>query len=379
MNKILNAMGTVILMTGSAFSLAESWVPDFSVSTDATYDDNFLMNDSEQDSWIYSLKPEVSLIYVTPVIKSELEAKIAVKRYSEFEQFDSEDPSLNWKNSYKKERSTWTMDFGYSENSQRDVADQDTGQFDSNTLVETINVNPGVSFRVTEKDDIGISFSYIERDYDEEDFSDNDNQTVGLNWQHKIDEVLSTTVNLSDSQYSADRPNVFSNDTDYKKLNVGFIYKHSDSTDINGSVGYFQSDSQKKIISGPVLGVENTENTGLLLNLGMNYSQEKNDWSFHLSRGLYPSSQGEVEERDSAGLGFEHNFTSRSSSGLNISWSSTDSLTDNRDSLTVSPYYHYRMTEKLKLQTSYVFRSFDRQIDTKVESNRVKIGLRYSF
>ena len=97
---------------------------DFSFDADATYDDNFLMSDTEQESWIYSVKPEVSLIYLTPVMTSELDAKLAVKRYSEFDQFDSEDPAFSWKNSYKRARSTWSMDFGYRESSQRDFAEK---------------------------------------------------------------------------------------------------------------------------------------------------------------------------------------------------------------------------------------------------------------
>ena len=380
MNKISKSIaGALLLVTFPAASLAAGWVADFSFDADAAYDDNFLMSDTEQESWIYSVKPEVSLIYLTPVVTSELDAKLAVKRYSEFDQFDSEDPAFNWKNSYKTARSTWSMDFGYRESSQRDFAEEDTGQFDSNTIVETVYVDPSVVFRVTEKDDLGISLGFTERDYDADDFSDNENETVGLNWQHKVDEVLSTTANISVSKYQADRPNINTNETDYENITVGFIYQYSESLNINGSTGYFQSDSRKRIISGPAVVIVDSENTGLLLNLGMNYSQEKTDWSLSLSRGLYPSSQGDVEERDSLGIGFEHRFTTRSSSGINVSWYNTNSVDNDRESINISPYYHYRLTEKLTLQTSYVFRSFDRQLGGEVDSNRVKLGLRYSF
>ena len=87
MNKTTKSIAAAILLvTFPAVSLAAGWVADFSFDADATYDDNFLMNEAEQESWIYSLKPEASLIYLTPVIKSELDAKLAVKRYSEFDQ-----------------------------------------------------------------------------------------------------------------------------------------------------------------------------------------------------------------------------------------------------------------------------------------------------
>ncbi|MGB0449072.1 MAG: hypothetical protein ACPGF6_00675 [Porticoccaceae bacterium] len=380
MNNISKSIaGAILLVSFPAVSLAAGWVADFNLDADATYDDNFLMNDAEQESWIYSLKPEVSLIYLTPVMTSELDAKLAVKRYSEFDQFDSEDPAINWKNSLKKSRSTWSLDFGYSENSQRDFAEEDTGQFDSNTVVETVYVDPGVVFRVTEKDDLGISLGYTEREYDADDFSDNENETLGLNWQHKVDEVLSTTANISVSQYSADRPNINSNETDYEQITVGFLYQYSESLNINGSTGYFQSDSRKRILTGPAVVIVESDNTGVLLNLSLNYSQESNDWSLSLSRSLYPSSQGDVEERDRVGISFEHDFSSRSSTGIKASWFNTDSITEDRESINISPYYHYRLTEKLTLQTSYIFRRFDRQSSEEVESNRVKLGLRYSF
>ena len=168
MKRILKTIGaTVLLSTVSAVAQGAGWVADFSLDANATYDDNFLMNDQEQESWIYTLKPEASLIYASQVMTYELQTSLALKRYSEFDQFDSEDPAFDWKNSYQRERSTWSLDFGYSENSQRDLAEDDTGQFDSNSIVETTYADSGVSYRITEKDDLGISFSHTERDYDQ--------------------------------------------------------------------------------------------------------------------------------------------------------------------------------------------------------------------
>lgn len=379
MNRILKIITFLpLLATLPAVSMAAGWVADFSFDANATYDDNFLMNNAEQESWIYTLKPEASLIYASPVMTSELQTSLALKRYSEFERFDSEDPSINWKNSYQRQRSTWTLDFGYSENSQRDLAEDDVGQFDSNTIVETTYANPGVSYRITEKDDLGISFSYTEREYDGEDFSDNDNQTVSINWQRKLNQALSTTVTVSDSEYSAERTAISTVETDYEKATVGLIYRYSEATTFSGSTGYFQSNSQE-IIGQPALLVIETDNTGLLLNLSAEHSQQKNKWSINLSRSLYPSSQGNVEERDSVRVTFDRELSGRSTAGINLSWHETGFDTADRESISVSPYYHYRLTEKLRLQTSYIFRSFDREAAGSVESNRMKIGLRYDF
>lgn len=379
MNKIFRTASFALLLAAvPTASLAAGWVADFSLDANATYDDNFLMNNQDQESWIYTLKPEASLIYASPVMTSELQTSLALKRYSEFDQFDSEDPAFNWKNSYQRQRSTWSLDFGYSENSQRDLAEDDTGQFDSNTIVETVYANPGVTYRITEKDDLGISFNYTERDYDQNDFFENDNQTVSINWQRELNESLSTTVTVSGSQYSAERASTSNIETDYERATVGFIYRYSEGTTISGSTGYFQSDS-REVTGQPAVLIVETDNTGLLLNLSVDHSQQKNKWSLSLSRSLYPSSQGNVEERDSVGGAFERELSGRSSAGISFIWHETSFEMAERESINISPYYHYRLTERLKLQTSYIFRSFDRQISDKVESNRLKIGLRYDF
>jgi len=87
-----------------------------------------------------------------------------------------------------------------------------------------------------------------------------------------------------------------------------------------------------------------------------------------------------VEERDSIGVDYEHQFNGRSASGINISWHNTDHLVQERESLTLSPFYRYHLTEKLQLKTTYIFRRFDRQSTfTEVDSNRFNVGLRYSF
>jgi len=128
MNKTINqiAMG-VALAIAPVVSGAATWVADYSVNANVSYDDNFFMNQSEQDTVVYSVRPEASLMCVSPVVKSQLDARIGINRYAEFDQFDSEDPAFDWKNTYKTERSNWAINIGYSENSQRDAAELDTG------------------------------------------------------------------------------------------------------------------------------------------------------------------------------------------------------------------------------------------------------------
>lgn len=237
-----------------------------------------------------------------------------------------------------------------------------------------------MSFDLTERDQLGISLNYTERDYDTNDFSDNENESIGLNWQHRINEVLATTAMVNLSQYDADRQAVSSNKTDYLQTTVGFIYKRSKAMTINGSLGHFETDSEAQLFFGPIVLVTDTESSGALLQLGIGYSYEKDLFRFNLSRGLYPSSLGVVEERDSIGMDYEHQFSWRSTSGITISWNSSDSLLDERETVTLSPFYRYRLTEKLQLQTTYIFRSFDRDSTaTEVESNRIRVGLCYSF
>ena len=359
-------------------SYAGTWVPTWGIGSSVNYDDNFFMSEDPQDTWEYSVRPELSLKYLTPSVESSLDAKLAVRRYSEFSEFDSEDPSLTWDNSFKSQRATWTLNFGYAENSQRDAAELDTGEFNSNSLVETINVEPGVSYQLTEKDSISLGLSHIGRDYDIGSFSDNENQSLNLGWQHQINQRWTTTVNATVSKYEAARPTVDSSETDYDNVTVGIIYQYSPAMSIQASAGRFTTDRHHIIIVGPTQVITDEDNSGSLATIALAYDQEKNTWSANVTKGLYPSSRGEVEERDSFSLSYERRLSKRSSAGLHTSWSDTSSTTNPREHSSVEPFYRYSITPRLKLDTSYSFRTFDRDNDT-VESNKIKAGLRYSF
>ena len=375
--KLITISAASILIPAVA-SYAGTWVPTWGVGSSVNYDDNFFMSDNEQSTWEYSVRPELSLKYLTPSVESSLDAKLAVKRYSEFSGFDSEDPSLTWDNSFKTQRATWTLDFGYAENSQRDSAELDTGEFNSNSIVETINIEPGVSYQLTEKDSVSLGLSHIERDYDTGDFSDNENQSVNLGWQHKINQRWTTTLNATVSKYEAERPAIDSSETDYDNVTVGIIYQYSPAMSIQASAGRFTSDRHQIVFVGPAQVITDEDNSGSLATIALAYDQEKNTWSVNVSKGLYPSSRGEVEERDSFSLAYERRLSERSSAGVLTSWSDTSSTTNPREHSNIEPFYRYSITPRLKLNTSYSFRAYDRNTGT-VESNKVKAGLRYSF
>jgi hypothetical protein len=364
------------ILVPAVASYAGTWVPEWGLDSSATYDDNFFMDQTEQGTWRYSIKPELSLHYLTPAVESSLQASVAARRYSEFDEFNTTDPSIQWDNSVSGQRSIWTLNFGYQENSQRDFAELDTGQFNSNTVVETLNVEPGVSYQLSEKDTLGLSFGYIERNYDQPDFADNENSSATLSWQHQINQRWTTDISGTASKYEAERAGVNHTETDYENLTAALIYQATESMLINVSIGYFNSDQHRVQLVGPVVSDE--ENSGALASLGISSDEQVNDWSINLSRGLYPSSQGEIEERDSVHFSYERQLSERSSAGLRAEWADTESDINPRENTSISPFYSYRLTPKLKLETSYQFRTFDR-VTGDVESNRIKAGLRYSF
>jgi len=368
--------GSIMLPAMACY--AGTWVPKWGINTHATYDDNFFMDETDQDTWRYSVKPELSLHYLTPAIESSVEAELAVRRYSEFDEFDSEDPAIRWDSSIKAERTTWTLGVGYQENSQRDFADLDTGQFNSNAIVETSSVEPGVSYQLTEKDVISLSFGHIERDYDSLDFADNENDSANIAWQHQLNQRWTTTVSGAVSEYTAERPGRDLTETDYENLTAGIVYQYAEGMTIDLSLGYFNSDQHRVVVVGPLLVITDDDNSGTLATLGFASDQPINDWSVNLQRGLYPSSQGQVEERDSVNVSYERKLSERSAAGIHGAWHDTESELNARESTEISPYYNYRLTPRLRLEASYSYRSFDRQTGN-VNSNRIKAGLLYSF
>lgn len=371
------AVVTLSLLIAVA-SYAGTWIPDWKLDSDISYEDNFFMDETTQDTWRYSVTPELSLIYMTPSVESSLNASIAVRRYSDLDGFDREDPSFSWDNSITSERNTWTFNFGYEEHAQRDRAELDTGQFDSNTIVERLYIEPGVVHRLSEKDSLGLSLRHIERSYDSDDFIDNESDSVAVTWEHQINRRWTTIIDTSISRYQADNTGINTTETDYSNITTGLVYQASEATSLDISIGYFNAEQQQSLLVGPALVITNQENSGVLASFGLISDQPVDDWRLQLNRGLYPSSQGDVEERDSVNFSYERQLTERSSAGVRAAYYDTKSEINARKSTEVAPFYYFYLTPRLKLETSYRYRDFDRELDT-VESNRVEAGMRYSF
>ena len=369
---------SAILLAVSA--QAEKWSPDWGVGAEVTFDDNFLMRENEQDTWVYQVTPSLGVNYESPVAFSSFKALYDVKRYSEFDEFDSEDPHVTWDTSYQQQRVTWLFSAGYHEYSQRDLAEEDTGEFDTTTVVETISVRPGVIVQVGERDELQLSLGYSERDYDASDFADNDNESVALSWRHAFSRVLAGEISGSFSNYFAEIAGLEETDTDYLTASLGIIYNVSEVLTFNASAGYFEIDQELTLLV-PATVIE-TDDSGGVVEMGFNYETENNKWSLTLSRSLYPSSQGEIDERDSVSASWVRQLSKRTSAGLSGLWSDTSSddlNADGREVTRLQPFYAYKLTPKLEMKASYTFLSFDRPTGVQVESNRFNLGLQYQF
>ena len=380
MNKILKTCA--VISSGLFFSvsgLAAKWDADFGLQLSTAYDDNFLMEDDEQDTWEYLVTPSVSFNYDSQKATSSLSLIYVVNRYSEFDEFDSEDPFLTWGASYQTERLRWRINAGYSESSQRDFADEDTGEFDSNTEVETISVSPSVDIQVTQNDFLGITLGYSERNYDANDFADNENESASLEWRHQVSKKLATLLTTSYAEYSSTREFVEDSDTEYVQVQAGFDYKFSETKSLNAYAGYFESDRERVVFTLPANTLLEEDNTGTILGAKLNSKQEQSEWYLSLSRSLYPSSQGEVEERDAVSFSWDYNLSERSSVGFTGSWTETDSTQNGRTVIRFSPSYSYKLTRKIIVEASYQYRQFDPDAGVRTESNRVLVGLDYNF
>ncbi len=187
------------LVSQSTSLVAAEYIVGASFSPTFSYDDNVLLNEDSESSFKTQLRPTLSLIRSKENSNIAFNTGLNIERYTDLKDLDREDPFANFSSNWNTERSTYGLSASYSENAQRSIAEEDTGDFSSNATVESINLSPSYRYQLTEKDSVYGSYTYSERTYSDSVVSQNafgtnlnDNKTHSITggWQHSITERL---------------------------------------------------------------------------------------------------------------------------------------------------------------------------------------------
>lgn len=379
---------TVLAIVSQSTSLvAAEYIVGASFAPTFSYDDNVLLDEDSYSSFKTQIRPTLKLSRLKENSNLSFNTGLNVERYTDLKDLDREDPFANFSTGWNTERSSYGLSASYSEDAQRSIADEDTGDFSSNTTVESTNISPTYSYQLTEKDSIYGRYTYSERTYSDSGLSDNsfgtnlsDNKTHSLTggWQHSITERLNGGLALTYATYEAE--GIQKSEYDTYNFSITSSYLLSEKWSISGQVGYRTLENEITPLVGPML---TDKSSGTLFSFKTAYEGEINDVSFTIGRSLNPSGEGVVNEQDRIALNWRRSLSDTLSFSINTSYQETqtaDSINNtDRKYMQFSPSMAWRLKEDLTLSFGYQYRQQrSTEIDA-VDSNKVFVTVGYDW
>ncbi|WP_417585086.1 hypothetical protein [Nitrincola sp.] len=371
-----NLCGLLVCLPLSTLAIAADTGIEGSISQTLGYDDNFQLKEDAKSTWSYTITPALTGYYRTETYTSNLTGALAIKRYSDFSRYNSQDPRLNWQQAWIRERALFSLNLGYTETEQRDDAEEDLGDFSTRNTVKTYTFAPAYNYQLTQRDNLGLSFGYTERQYSEATSSDNQSYTLGGNWAHNLSERTILRANLSYTRYEA-QGRATETDSDIWRMSVGATYNWSERTAITALLGANWQDVEEHFL---LLDQKTQEtNTGSLASVQWSHRTLQSTYNASYSRDLSPSSDGEVREQDRLNLGWRYELSDLSSVSLNGSWLKSTNDAQTREFVSFSPAYNRQLSQNMTWSARYDFKYQERADEPSAKSNQIQMNLVYKF
>ena len=358
---------------------AAEWSLTSTLNPSVKYDDNVFMSEKKQSSVQHAISPTVTIKREVEASQLSLVTGYNIDRYVAFNELDRDDPFIRLESGFSTERSQYDLLASYEQKSSRSIAEQDTGDFNTESTVTTKTLLPSYSYQLTEYDSLYLSAAYTTRSYSTADF--NDNETISLNsaWQHLFSDRLSAGLAVSVSNYQSDGLTVKTDDDNYS-LSTVLNYQLTELWQFSGQIGLRKLNS-----SSSSNGLNETNSSsGSLFNFNVSKKTEFDTLSLDVSRSLSPTSLGDVNEQDSLRFQWSRDITENLSSRLSASYqqtiSATDEGNDERENLNLSPSIKWQFERNLGIDLSYNYRQQKNSSDdTDVNSNSVMVSLIYDW
>lgn len=377
--QVLFAM-TLVMVPATSLTAAE-WVFDVVANPTFGYNDNVFLQEKEDDSFNFSIKPTVSLSRRVENMTSTASIGYSVQRYFSESSIDSTNPFAEFDTLYQLERMTFGLKAAYKEDSSRNEALEDNGDFTSSDKLRRRSIAPSFGYQLSEIDSLTADSQFSETEYSSPTSSDNETKTLTLGWQRQFTERFSGGLRGTVSNFKLDGPTSSSDDDNYN-ISVTTNYQLSEVWTVNGSVGYRRLNSTRRDLMG---NETDTSSTGSSYEFSSQYADGKNNYSVDLSKQLSPSSSGEVNEQERIGGGWSRQLSERLSSNMTISYQETDSASGDdqskRKNLDFSPSLQWRLSSNMSLDFKYGYRQqkVSGSSGKDVDSNSFSVNVNYDW
>lgn len=258
------------------------------------------------------------------------------------------------------------------------LQDASTAEFDDTGMTNvdgdrlTFATNAGIVHQVDRLNSIIFSANATVVDFTEDATSliPYFDGNTSLGWKRMVTPRTSVTLTGSAGYYRADdSPNteswIFGADIDV-------THKLTRRTSVSGGIGVNHVETDRK--------TGDESKTGFSGNLSFDHQRKRTRVYVNFSHALEPSSDGEIEYRTRAEVGFNHQITRRAAFSMSAAYGLADSLnggSKTRQTVSVSPLFTYIPARNWQTSLGYLFRYSDD--DGAARSHKVFFNVSKSF
>ncbi len=257
---------------------AAEWSVGANVNQNISYDDNVKMRENDKkDSLIYKVSPSVEFAHKTDISEISLNANYGFEHF--FSNISDQDSTLD-KNRHSQiygfkgryamtERLDWGLSSDFSIAPSRDIANQESGIFDTDSDRTAFSILPSVTYQLTEQDSLELFAGYTDTSYSDIDVPKSPELNTGSNIE--INEIVSRSIPPSGggsnalviSDSDSERWNNWLSGSlqdgilsDFESKNIGLKWSRSWSERLNGSLRFSYSTYESERITPEIKDVK---------------------------------------------------------------------------------------------------------------------------
>ena len=354
---------------------AAEWSISGSLNPFLEYDDNIFMRDTNKvGDYHSSVTPTLVTSYALDQTNVSLSVGYAIDRYEASKYLDNETPFFRFNSSHQTERSKWGLGLSYVKSASRSEAEIDTGDFETDSTSTTRSITPSFVYQLTERDSLSFRGGYSKKEFSTLDFSDTETKYISTGWQHQFTERLNGGLDLT-ANNSKSSSLTTATDNDSYDLSLVSTYNLSEIWALKGKVGFRLVEDKQT----------NDTDSGSSLDINVSYKFDIDTANLSISRSLFASDNGGVNERDQINATFSRQLSETliarvSSTYQEIRSASGGNSNDIRKNFSVSPSISWNFSSNVNLGLSYKYRhQKDSQVGTDVDSNAIMLTLNYDW
>ncbi len=382
---ILFRAGFPAILLFVAASLSPAWCGTLftpSLGLRATYDDSVL-GQGEADGEVI-VSPAMRLDFQDEITRLTLRGRIDAYQYAEHDEYARENAQASLDISRDlSELATvrlgtrWTRDHTVEESF--DESGITTAKAARNSYAAT----PGLTLRVTERDELSLDGSASLVRHEEAGHIDYVVYGSSATWSHALGDGLWRVLAQAGWQfYDFDRTDGQTTQAVLTAL-AGVAWKATECLEFQAMGGVSRTTSEVRFDAFPAA---DSDDEALTFSGSVSATWTDQIWrlTLGLDRSESPSTYGELITRDRLRVSFGRNVTERLYLGTQAAWymSKTAGLVADEDTQTrtVGPTLRYRLTEDSSIEAGYLYtHEQDREADQVTERNRVYLNFVMDF